>query len=258
MRAYCIAVDKEGLYYELQLEDGKTITITEYGLIENIRLGILNVVNIKEDCGSLVVDAEVKNPLGIYLRGKELVIGDNVLDIVLDTRGHHHCHYSDPKFIAFTDTKKYAIELIDGTYVSFEIKQLEVQSIVFGKYLKNINTCVFSNYPSLKKVILPKSVRRISDGAFMGCTALEEVYIPDSVTYIGEAAFAACTSLKNVRLPENKIYTTLEENMFMDCVNLEKLVLPENISKVKSGACAKCSNLSLEVNGRTKLDAGVF
>ena len=92
----------------------------------------------------------------------------------------------------------------------------------------------------------------------MGCTALEEVYIPDSVTYIGEAAFAACTSLKNVRFPENKIYTTLEENMFMDCVNLEKLVLPENISKVKSGACAKCSNLSLEVNGRTKLDAGVF
>ena len=81
----------------------------------------------------------------------------------------------------------------------------------------------FSNFKSLKKVVLPESLVTIQKRAFAGCVNLDEVVIHDNVFHMGNEAFAGCTSLAEFTLParwqsadEGEILRNIGKRVFKD------------------------------------------
>ncbi len=76
----------------------------------------------------------------------------------------------------------------------------------------------YSQYDSIKNVIINSGVSSISDYAFSDCWSLTSITIPNSVTSIGEEAFSFCTSLTSATIPER--VTSIGENAFVNCKSL--------------------------------------
>ena len=76
-------------------------------------------------------------------------------------------------------------------------------SVTLPSSITEINSGMFADCKSLKKITIPDLVTYIGQWAFSGCTSLTEITIPSSVTWIGESAFSGCTSLSEITIPSS-------------------------------------------------------
>ena len=83
-----------------------------------------------------------------------------------------------------------------------KVTEIDMQSDPNLSKVTSIHNRVFSDYRSLKKVVLPQGLESIGDDAFGGCELLEEVVLPNGLKEIGEYSFGSC-ALKNITLSNN-------------------------------------------------------
>ena len=74
----------------------------------------------------------------------------------------------------------------------------DVQEIIFGKKVIQINAMAFEGCEALKHVDLPKSLKGLETRAFAYCTRLESITIPASVKEVKIDVFIACPNLKTI------------------------------------------------------------
>lgn len=82
-------------------------------------------------------------------------------------------------------------------YIDSEVND-DLERIVLGNRVEQLNDRAFANCIALKEVKLGNSLYYIGDYAFYGCTSLEEIELGYSVTNIQTSAFEGCTSLQKV------------------------------------------------------------
>ena len=96
-----------------------------------------------------------------------------------------------------------------------------LEKVVFGKGLKQLDACVFSNCLSLQEVILPDGMEKIEDNAFEGCTSLAEITLPNTLTSLGSEVFCQCSNLQSVTLPAS--LTQIPAKTFNTCERLTEI-----------------------------------
>ncbi len=105
-----------------------------------------------------------------------------------------------------------------------------------------IDSGIFTDCISLKKVTIPSSVTYISDNAFSGCTSLKEITIPSTVTYIGGNAFSGCTSLTEITI--SALVTYIGQLAFSGCTSLTEITIPSSVTWIGERTFSGCTSLS--------------
>lgn len=242
------------MVYELELDDGGTVTVPE---IPNKGEGDKLIT------GDLVIDIPIQTPDGkdkitvtpTIPDGTVLEEGDNTIDTTVTVDGVTinitinitiqssnpsdglHQSIEDAQAMGFTFSS-----YEDGLQIdSFENKQFKSEinvpeQIGDFKVLK-INSEVFKGKTNIKKVTLPGTITAIERSSFIGCTNLESVIIPDGVKSIDESAFEDCSRLASVYLPDS--VTNLGKYAFRDCTGLKSLNIPRNLTSVYPTALYK-------------------
>lgn len=86
-----------------------------------------------------------------------------------------------------------AVKITDTVYVLAEAftDNEELQYVILGSGLKEIDMCAFQNCTSLIRVELPEGVEKLGINAFAGAMNLEYIYIPNSVVEMETTAIVA-------------------------------------------------------------------
>lgn len=108
------------------------------------------------------------------------------------------------------------IEYPDWTYSFRE----EIENVVVGDEIENLNSYIFVNLVNLKNVDLGTGVSSL-DFAFYNCTGLEEIVIPENVGSIGSYSFESCESLRKVTFEGEE--AMICDGTFSNAVNLEEI-----------------------------------
>ena len=82
--------------------------------------------------------------------------------------------------------------------VKLGINFRNVETIKFGKNLKEIGEYSFYDYVNLKSITIPRNVVKIGKSAFGYCMELNEISIPASVEEVESDAFYGCDKLENI------------------------------------------------------------
>jgi len=116
----------------------------------------------------------------------------------------------------------------------------------------------FSEYLSIKKVVIGDSVTTIGDGAFYFCFYLTSVSIPDGVTTIGGGAFAHCASMTSLTIPDS--VTTIGYSAFYNCTGLTSVTIPDSVTTIGEYAFSICTGLTTVTigSGVTTIGNSVF
>ena len=138
-----------------------------------------------------------------------------------------------------------------------------LQTVNFGKGLKNIGENAFLNCANLLDVIIPDGAPTvIAKGAFMNCSRLRVVDLGDNVLSIGESAFSADSTEEGggLRLREaiigNKVHT-IGASAFYGCRKMSTVTLGKGLQNIGEGAFYKCQVLREVINDSNLLiDAG--
>ena len=109
----------------------------------------------------------------------------------------------------------------------------QLESIVIGNNVKELEWSVFEDCTNLKKVTLGGSLTEISTNAFRN-TGIESIVIPEGVSKISFYAFADCPNLKKVTVP--KSVTTICDCAFENCYALEEVILSEGLTVIEDNA----------------------
>lgn len=122
-------------------------------------------------------------------------------------------------------------------YLSTDIKEVDIPSIIDAKPVTHIAGDCFFNHPEI-------------------C----DVRFPDTVTFIGMQAFALCKGIKELLLPDS--VTEIEELAFRDCTGLRKIVLPASLKVLRRGVFCFCylpDDVEIVLNeGLETIEGGVF
>ena len=144
--------------------------------------------------------------------------------------------------------------------ISCEIPK-NVVSVALPSSITEIDSGMFANCTSLKKITIPSSVTYIGYRAFENCTSLSEITIPPSVTYIGEKAFAGTKWLSDkqkanpyvvingILIDMSKAGTnlnipaTVKEISCEIPKNVVSVILPSSITQIDSYMFSGCTSL---------------
>ena len=118
----------------------------------------------------------------------------------------------------------------------------DVVSVTIPSSMTEIDTDMFADCTSLKKITIPSSVTDIGAEAFSGCTSLTEITIPSSVIHIRWKAFLGCTSLTEITIPSSVI--DIEKETFSGCTSLSKITIPSSVTNIGEEAFAGTKWLS--------------
>lgn len=83
----------------------------------------------------------------------------------------------------------------------------------------------YSNWPKIKRVVLPDGITTIGKRAFTSCGHLKSINIPESVVSIGDFAFAQCMLLPSINIPSS--VTSIGEYVFDGCESLKAINVDE-------------------------------
>ena len=108
--------------------------------------------------------------------------------------------------------------------------------------VKNIGDWAFSNYTSIKSIIIPDSVESIGSYTFAYCTSLKHITIPGSVKSIGDGAFAGCTSLESITIPDS--VRSIGDDAFYHCKFLKSIIIPDSVESIGYWAFKGCASLN--------------
>lgn len=107
--------------------------------------------------------------------------------------------------------------------------------------ISRIDSYVFCDARSLKRVILPEGLTELGVYAFQYCTALREVELPDSLVSLGSYCFCYCKSLEELRLPEG--LRAIGPYCFYHCEALREIRIPAGVKEIREGTFWGCRSL---------------
>ena len=118
----------------------------------------------------------------------------------------------------------------------------EIPSVIEGKTVSAIGSCVFTPSDNLTGVTLPNSITNIGVSAFIECASLTNVVIPDNVIQIDDGAFYGCAGLTRIAIPDN--VARLGGLVFFGCTGLTNIAIPAGVAQIGAGAFAGCENMA--------------
>lgn len=130
---------------------------------------------------------------------------------------------------------------------------LNIPSVINGRYVSEIAPQAFSGQTLLKSVRFPVRIRSIGFDAFKDCTALTSAewgYIDSDdeediclITYIGNAAFYNCNKLAQFNFPITLEY--IGYNAFENCSSLQTVDLGNcnNLTNINNATFKNCTKL---------------
>lgn len=159
------------------------------------------------------------------------------------------------------------------------LEYINIPSSYEGFGVTKINSDVFKNFTSLKRIVVPSTIKTIDGPVFSGCNNLESLTIPftgrsasGSYSYLGylfgatsysnsqsyvpsslhevvvqgitsvvENAFYGCSSLVSINLPNT--VTSIGNNAFYGCSSLTSINIPSGVKSIGSNAFYGCSSL---------------
>ena len=96
-----------------------------------------------------------------------------------------------------------------------------------------LDSYVFQNDSSIRKVVIAPGCTEIGEGTFFGCENLQTVELAEGLLRIGEDAFLDCRNLREINLPEG--LQEIGANAFSLCENL-KLQIPDSVTEIGESA----------------------
>jgi len=124
-----------------------------------------------------------------------------------------------------------------------------IKSVVIEEGVTLIGTYAFESCPTLTSVTFPKSMRTIEVAAFDRCPSLTNVVIPEGLTTIKGVAFMSCPSLTSVTFPDT--LTTIGDDAF-SCSGLTSVTIPASVTYVGEEAFAANNLTWIEVKAGNK------
>lgn len=151
---------------------------------------------------------------------------------------------------------------LSGLYaLDLENSEIKASSEIYypsngSRYLQNDTICewMFSNWDSLREIVLPSSVLHIGRYAFYHCDSLKTVVMPDKVNTLRESTFYYCRQLTYVTLPDN--LEGIESSVFYECDSLKSITIPDKVKFIGNYAFRYCRSLSsVEFLSASELDS---
>lgn len=105
--------------------------------------------------------------------------------------------------------------------------QSGIESITLPDSVELLDQYLFYNCKSLKTVNFGKNLKTIAMCVFSECTALESMVIPDTVTSLGSSAFIRCANLKELTLGSGIDY--IDMMICKECTSLETVIMSANV-----------------------------
>ncbi len=105
-----------------------------------------------------------------------------------------------------------------------------------------IDSSLFKDLESLRKVLLPISVEKIEESAFWGCTSLVSINFPESLRVIEDRAFYRCSSLSALSL--NTGLNSIGIGAFAFCYELSSVSIPAGVQFIGDGSFLDCRSLA--------------
>ena len=135
---------------------------------------------------------------------------------------------------------------------------VQISGVYLPSSIVQMDYGAFSDFSSLKKVVLENGITNIGTNAFYQCTSLTSIIIPNSVINIGGGAFTNCTSLTSITIPDG--VTTIKDSTFWECRSLANISIPNSVKSIEQGAFYRCSSLtSITIpDGVTNIERMVF
>ena len=106
----------------------------------------------------------------------------------------------------------------------------EIQEIVIGEGITEVEDSSFADYDNLQTLTLPEGLAAIGKSAFSNCEKLGNIDFPDSITMIDSRAFWGCTSLTEISFPAS--LGTLGGAAFHNCTNITYVWVPKSLINV--------------------------
>ena len=216
--------------------------------------GVTNIANCSfQDCSGLT---DLVIPNGVTSIGKCAFSGCNALSnlIIPDS-------ITSIGVEAFQDCNGLTRLVIPNSVTSignnaFACTNLE--SIVIGDGLTDLQSFSFSSYGKLSHVTIGHGITAIKESAFKDCNALSSVTISDSVTTIGKEAFYACSCLTGVIIPDS--VTFIGNNAFTNCSSLTSVTIPDSVTSVGWNVFSGCTGLRNAIVGKglSSINVGMF
>jgi len=135
---------------------------------------------------------------------------------------------------------------------------VNLESLIVGKNVKEIQDHSFIGSSKLSSVVLPEGLEIIGPLAFRNCTNLPSIELPTTLTQIDDEAFADCKSLTSITIPGG--IERVGDMAFAGCDKLEKLVVEEGVKEIGKytfGECKMLKDISLP-EGLLVLDGSAF
>ena len=110
-----------------------------------------------------------------------------------------------------------------------------VQTVVFGKELKEIHERVFYHCEQLVDVKFNEKLQSIDERAFSECSSLKTFVLPDSLTRLGYEVVDNCVNLRHIHIGQKLSFpnTPITGDFAFGTSSLEKItVSPENKSLI--------------------------
>lgn len=171
---------------------------------------------------------------------EEKVVIDNV---VYELKDHYRygLHYAVTDFfedetLAETTTKITIKDEIDGIKV-VGIDTNDIDSEYDGIAIDN-----YTEYPSVKEVVLPTTIKYLGVFALSYFPSVEELLLPAELENISIGTFAYMYNLKSITLPAGITY--IDNRAFYSCNNLEKVVFQGDVTEIDRYAFCGCNKLT--------------
>jgi hypothetical protein len=107
-----------------------------------------------------------------------------------------------------------------------------ITGVILPASLTQIGSYAFSEWATLRNVVIPNGVTAIESGAFVSCTGLPGITLPEGLQSIGKDAFNDSAQLTGITIPAS--VTFINQGAFMNCVNLTRVTFEGNSAVLHS------------------------
>lgn len=169
---------------------------------------------------------EPESPIEEHSIGEVFDTVDATYMITSKTSVDYLLYESDKGNVKIPNTVTYDGKVYKVTGVAKEafLENGNVESVTFGKYMKEIDDKAFYGCQALKTVKLNSGLKTIGKKAFSKCTALKKITIPKNVSSIKSDAFYGCKKLANVTIKSKKFNKNkLKKSAFRKCSSKLKM-----------------------------------
>ena len=127
---------------------------------------------------------------------------------------------------------------------------VSIPSEIDGYIVRELDTMVFLNNTTTKRIHVPATVNSIDGGAFATAYALEEIsleresaagfHVTDGVLYNGRTIIAYPAAKKDSSYEILNGTTAIQAETFYGCSNLAKITVPASVQTICSASFARC------------------